>query len=67
MRRALTLKRETLAELTDGELGSVAGAAASLGTCLDCWTTILGFRPTDTCPPLPPLPTLAGPPTLDCF
>lgn len=53
MTRALRLRRETLAELTTGELGSVAGAAASLNTCVECWTTILGFRPTATCPPLP--------------
>ncbi len=33
MKPTLSLKRETLAELTEGELSSVAGAASLAGMC----------------------------------
>jgi hypothetical protein len=52
MKRTLSLKRETLAELTTGDLSGVVGAAAPSGaTCpvLDCTGITQGFTACITC------------------
>lgn len=46
MKRTLSLKRETLAALTDGELGAVAGGAAPTQPVLYCLEN-LGIRTSD--------------------
>lgn len=55
MKRALVLRRESLAELTDGDLVAVAGGDYSGGQGLSCpvircldteyWRTLLNCRP----------------------
>ena len=44
MKRSLLLKRETLAALTDGELGAVAGGQAVTTPVTQCSPTTLPIR-----------------------
>lgn len=60
MRKTLSLKRESLAPLTPGEMASVAGASH---LCLDV-TEACGHASIDqSCPTVPVVPCLS----LDCF
>ena len=60
MNRTLTLRRESLAPLTDGDLAAVAGAGQEIKTVLECHEAQLPTLPLHWCFVTTPATPVAG-------